>query len=56
MVGGSLTVERSQTQIKNTVQVAAKLVKPIDNLDMTLGFQKKMVTQFVVETIKEFLK
>ena len=56
LVGGSLTAEGSLTRIENTAQVAAKLAKPMDNTDMTLGFRKKMVTQFVVETIKEVLK
>jgi len=56
LVGGSLTAEGSLTRIENTAQVAAKLAKPMDNTDMTLGFRKKMVTQFVAETIKEVLK
>ena len=41
---------------ENAAQVAAKLAKPSDNTDITLGFRKKMVTQFVVATIKEALK
>lgn len=56
LVGGSLTAEGSLTRIENAAQVAAKLAKPMDNTDMTLGFRKKMVTQFVAETIKEVLK
>ena len=55
-MGGSLTAEGSLTRIENVAQVAAKLAKPMDNTDMTLGFRKKMVTQFVAETIKEVLK
>jgi 4-hydroxybenzoyl-CoA reductase subunit beta len=56
LVGSSLTAEGSLTRIENAAQVAAKLAKPMDNTDMTLGFRKKMVTQFVAETIKEVLK
>ena len=56
LVGSSLTAEGSLTRIENAAQVAAKLAKPMDNTDMTLGFRKKMVTLFVAETIKEVLK
>jgi len=55
-VGGSLTEEGSLTRIENVAQVAAKLAKPMDNTDITLRFRKKMVKQFVGETIKEVLK
>ena len=51
LVGKHLTAER----IEAAAQVAAKLAKPMDNTDMTLGFRKKMVTQFVAESIKEAL-
>ena len=56
LVGGSLTAEGSLTRIENAAQVAAKLAKPMDNTDITLGFRKKMVTQFVAGTIMDVLK
>ena len=56
LVGGSLTEEGSLTRIENVAQVAAKLAKPMDNTDIALGFRKKIVTQFVLETIKEVLR
>ena len=56
LVGGSLTAEGSLIRIENTAQVAEKLAKPMYNTDITLGFRKKMVTQFVAETIKEVLQ
>ena len=52
LVGETLTAER----IEAAAQLAAKLAKPMDNTDMTLGFRKKMVTRFVVETLKEALE
>ena len=51
LVGERLTTER----IEAAAQLAAKLAKPMDNTDMTLGFRKKMVTHFVTEALKEAL-
>ena len=36
-------------------QVAAKLAKPMDNTDMSLGFRKKMVALFVAKALKDTL-
>jgi len=52
LVGERLTTER----IAAAAQLAAKLAKPMDNTDMTLGFRKKMVTRFVEEALKEALE
>ena len=51
LVGERLTTER----IEAAAKLAAKLAKPMDNTDMTLGFRKKMVTHFVTESLKEAL-
>ena len=52
LVGERLTTER----IAAAAQLAAKLAKPMDNTDMTLGFRKKMVARFVEEALKEALE
>ena len=52
LFGERLTSDR----IEVAAQVAAKLAKPMDNTDMTLGFRKKMVTRFVTKAIKEALE
>ena len=52
LIGERLTSDR----IEVAAQVAAKLAKPMDNTDMTLGFRKKMVTRFVTKAIKEALE
>ena len=52
LIGKRLTSDR----IKVAAQVAAKLAKPMDNTDMTLGFRKKMVRLFVTKAIKEVLE
>ena len=52
LVGEKLTTER----IAAAAQLAAKLAKPMDNTDMTLGFRKKMVARFVEEALKEALE
>ena len=52
LAGAPLTAER----IEAAAQLAAKLAKPMDNTDMTLGFRKKMVTRFVEQALKEALE
>ncbi|MCH2264907.1 MAG: FAD binding domain-containing protein [SAR324 cluster bacterium] len=52
LIGERLTTER----IEAAAHVAAKLAKPLDNTDMTLGFRKKMVSRFVADAIKEALE
>ena len=52
LIGERLTSDR----IEVAAQVAAKLAKPMDNTDMTLGFRKKMVKRFVTKAIKEALE
>ena len=42
-------------RIEAAAELAAKLAKPTDNNEMTLGFRKKMVTRFVEEALKEGL-
>ena len=39
--------------IETSAIAAAKLAKPMDNTDMTLGYRKKMATNFVKEAINE---
>ena len=41
--------------IETSAIAAAKLAKPMDNTDMTLGYRKKMATNFVKEAINEAL-
>ena len=52
LAGAPLNAER----IEAAAQLAAKLAKPMDNTDMTLGFRKKMVTRFVEKALKEALE
>ena len=52
LAGALLTAER----IEAAARIAAKLAKPMDNNDMTLGFRKKMVTRLVEQVLKEALK
>jgi CO/xanthine dehydrogenase FAD-binding subunit len=52
LAGAPLTAER----IEAAAQLAAKLAKPMDNTDMTLGFRKKMVTRFVEQALKEAIE
>jgi len=41
--------------IETSAIAAAKLAKPMDNTDMTLGYRKKMTANFVKEAINEAL-
>jgi len=41
--------------IETSAIAAAKLAKPMDNTDMTLGYRKKMAANFVKEAINEAL-
>ena len=41
--------------IEKSAIAAAKLAKPMDNTDMTLGYRKKMAANFVKEAIIEAL-
>ncbi|MED6339415.1 MAG: 4-hydroxybenzoyl-CoA reductase, partial [SAR324 cluster bacterium] len=52
LIGKPLTEER----IEAASQLAAKLAKPMDNTDMSLGFRKKMVALFVAKALKDTLK
>ncbi len=52
LIGKQLTEER----IEAASQLAAKLAKPMDNTDMSLGFRKKMVALFVAKALKDTLK
>lgn len=52
LTGEKLTAELIET----SAQAAAKLAKPMDNTDMTLGYRKKMVTGFVRDVINEALE
>ena len=52
LAGAPLT----DVRIEAAAQLAAKLAKPMDNTDMTLGFRKKMVTRFVEQALKEILE
>jgi 4-hydroxybenzoyl-CoA reductase subunit beta len=52
-----LTGEKLSAEIIETsAQTAAKLAKPMDNTDMTLGFRKKMVSGFVKDAINDALE
>ena len=41
--------------IETSAIAAAKLAKPMDNTDMTLGYRKKMAANFVKDAINEAL-
>ena len=46
--------ERLNPEVINDVsKIASRIVKPVENTDMSLGFRKKMVRKFVTKVIQE---
>ncbi|HIL87637.1 MAG TPA: 4-hydroxybenzoyl-CoA reductase [Deltaproteobacteria bacterium] len=52
LVGAAITPER----IQQAAQLAAKLAKPMDNTDMSLGYRKKVTASFVAKALQAALE
>ena len=52
LVGKAITPER----IQQAAQLAARLAKPMDNTDMSLGYRKKVTTVFVAKALQAALE